>query len=63
MKLWLIEKTKNLDYYENIDAVVAADTEEDAKALYKGWTEKQNIRVTYLGEARERMPAGVVCGG
>lgn len=61
MKLWLLTKRKNIDYYESCKVVIAAETEELAKHVYKDWNDSQKIAVAYLGEARDGMPAGVVC--
>lgn len=63
MKLWLMTKRKSIEYYEPINVVIAAESEKHAKEVYKGWSDRQDVTLAYLGEARDRMPAGVVSDG
>lgn len=69
MKLWLISQTVNRDYDTYDSAVVAAETEDDARLIvphgqgYKGqrsWADPEDIIVEHIGEAIIGTPAGVV---
>ncbi len=73
MKLWLISQGVNNSYDTYDAAVVCAATEDEARHtcpgpgaissignLWIGWCDPEYVRVEYLGEARDRMPAGVV---
>ena len=77
MKLWLISQTVNRGYDKYDSAVVAAETESAARKTHPDdgphsfgddpdlcgidWADAKDVRVEYLGEAREGYPAGVVC--
>jgi len=75
MKLFLISQSENNDYDTYDSAVVAADTEEIAKAMDpssgepklfgEGWNDwcksLDGVKVQYLGEAVEGTIQGVIC--
>lgn len=74
MKLWLISQNVNNNYDAYDSAVVAAETEIDAKHIHPDggnfqfskrtwcWVEHPNqISVKYLGEADASIGRGVVC--
>ncbi len=77
MKLWLISQTKNLGYDKYDSAVVAAETEDDARATYPDeyqgdgwpatvgewscWALPEFVKAAYLGEAKPDTKAGVIC--
>lgn len=73
MKLWLISQTEN-DGYDTYDsAVVAAESEEDARSIHPGrsewgerhgdtWASKpENVKAELIGEAKPGLAAGVWC--
>ena len=69
MKLWLNIPKKRMDYDQYDSCVVAAETEEAARATHPSggtwgnrfWVDSPDkVTTEYLGEAREGMPAGVV---
>ena len=67
MKLWKISQHANIDWDTYDSAIVAADTEEDARNTlpgnkYKGrsWTEPENVTVELIGEAVNGIHAGVI---
>lgn len=75
MKLWLISQNKNNDYDTYSDAVVAADTKEEARMThpigepwdgkadsnYSSWCAAEFVSVEYLGEAKDGTEKGVIC--
>lgn len=76
MNLYLISQGINDDYDTYSDAVVAADTAEDAAAIHpngrdklvpgfkdnRTWTSNINeVSVKLIGHALEGTPAGVIC--
>ncbi len=77
MKLFLISQTENEGYDTYSDAVVCAESEEDAKKIhpsdykdeevteeeekYGTWTTLSNVDAEYIGEAKEGSERGVVC--
>jgi hypothetical protein len=75
MKLWLVWQTVNNEYDTFSDAVVAAETEDQAKHTHpssgpnwdgqdEGWSSWcgiENVQVKYLGEAAEGQMAEVIC--
>jgi len=75
MKLWIIEQSKNAGYDTYSDAVVAAETEEEARVIqpdgqplranedwaYSTWAKPEFVSVRYIGEAAESISKGVVC--
>ena len=70
MKLWLISQDENDDYGTYDSAVVAAETEDQAKAIspsegwpypLSGWTTVDNVQCEYVGEAKEGTTAGEIC--
>ncbi len=75
MKLWLISQTENNNYDTFDSAVVAADTEEEAKAVppnvpfndnppkwdeYVWASSPAKVTAEYIGEAKPGTPAGTV---
>lgn len=77
MKLWLITQDINNGYDTYDSAVVAAGTEDQAKAIHpsgdnkdwshygRGWFKSwcknpKQVQATYLGDAAEGQPLGVV---
>lgn len=69
MKLWLIWQTENNDYDTYDAAVVAAETEEDARKtppcdypdFDNEWAPSPNkVKVELIGEARPNTEAGVI---
>lgn len=67
MKLWFISQpNENVDYDTYDSAVVAAETEEEAKVIQpsrfgSGWCAPEDVAVEYLGEAKEGTVKGVIC--
>jgi hypothetical protein len=73
MKLWHIWQHKATGYDTYSDAVVAAETEEEARLInprgeweteprYASWaTDPKDVQVKYLGEATEGIEKGVIC--
>ena len=77
MKLWLISQTVNNGWDTYSDAVVAAETEEDARCIhpagppytvtieeeecYGCWAEFDDIAARHIGDAVEGTEAGVIC--
>ena len=77
MKLWYISQDVNDDYDTYDSAVVAAETEEQARLTHpsgyekdwngiekqhSGWCDAVHVTVRYIGEAAvEGVSAGVVC--
>ena len=75
MKLFLISQSENDDYDTYDSAVVAAETEEIAKAMspadgkpmvfgarYSSWCKSlEDVEVQYLGEAVEGTEPGIIC--
>jgi hypothetical protein len=70
VKLWVISQDVN-DGYDTYDsAVVAAETEDEARGIYPGgsllswvvrdWTTPENVTVRYIGEAAADVVPGVV---
>ena len=70
MKLWLISQSVNNDYDTYDAAVVAAETEEEAKKIHpcgrqddcseRTWADPKNVKAKLIGEAVEGTKAGVV---
>lgn len=76
MKLWLISQTINTDYDTYDSAVVAAETEEEARRTYpsgspdKGWPDKlgmfpdwalpADVTAVEIGTAKEGTKPGVI---
>lgn len=69
MKLWKISQDEN-DGYDTFDsAVVAAETESDARDTLPAdwarpgdsWAKPEGVKVEYLGEAKDGTAAGVIC--
>ena len=75
MKLWKISQSVNTGYDTFDSAVVAADTEEQAKRMYPSdgsditvsdcawsWTsDPNNVECEYIGEAKVGLREGVIC--
>jgi len=75
MKLWLISQSKHNDYDTYDSAVVAAETEEEARWIhpsndewdgksdhhYDCWASVEFVKAEYLGEAKEGTKKGVIC--
>ena len=75
MKLYLIWQEVNNDYDTYDSAVVAALDEEDARSInpqsinfddwefidYNTWTERENVKVEYIGEAADNIERSVIC--
>jgi hypothetical protein len=75
MKLWIIKQNMNNDYDTYSDAVVCADTEEEARLIHPNgyddwdgtdntfstWCGYKDVVVEYIGEAKEGLKKGVVC--
>jgi len=74
MKLWLISQDKNNDWGTYDSAVVAAETELDAKKMhpngcrevndtgdkYRDWTTLSNVNAVCIGESFDNCPR-VIC--
>ncbi len=70
MKLWLISQDENRDYDTYDSAVVAAETEEEARSIHPGeygeggkeyWVARPDqVKVTLLGEAISGTDAGII---
>ena len=76
MKLFLISQDKNNGYDTYESAVVCAHDENNAKTIhpyksisapvtnslneYSTWTELDNVKVKYIGEAAEGLERGVI---
>jgi hypothetical protein len=73
MNLYLIEQEANNAYDTYDSAVVAADTEEEARNIHPGgkwpqagsrnwtWTGPENVKVRLIGIAASDVERGVVC--
>jgi len=84
MKIYKIERTDKWSYDDYDSAVVAAESEDDARSIHPdveyevlcareqlengrqngdvhGWTLREYIKVTYLGEADSSIGRGVIC--
>lgn len=76
MKLFLISQSKNRDYDTYSEAVVCAETEEDAINMHPGgkpypwweggfpdttWCEPVHVEATYIGEASSEFDQCVIC--
>ena len=64
MKLWLIHQSKDNDYDTCDEAVVSAETEEEARAMHPEIGDRvkvEDIRCEYLGEAKEGTQKEVIC--
>jgi hypothetical protein len=71
MKLWKISQNVNNDYDTFDSAVVAAETEdearnttpcfEDEEDIEREWASPEDVEVEYLGEAKEGTSAGIIC--
>lgn len=72
MNLYLISQTENNDYDTYDSAVVAAETEGQArnthprgvwpKGMNYSWTTPENVAAKLIGVAVEGTPAGVILG-
>lgn len=74
MKLYKISQNINKDYDTYSDAVVCAKNEEEARLIHPSgenwdgienrwsdWTDAENVKVEYIGEASEVLLKGVIC--
>jgi hypothetical protein len=69
MKLYLIYRTDEYGYDEYDEAVVCAESEEEARNIHpregcsslEGWIEPKDVKVSYLGEAEKGWEKGVIC--
>ena len=75
MKLWLISQSKNNSYDTYDSAVVAADTETEARLIHPGddewdgksdgiydsWVDATEVSACLIGEAIEGQKPGVIC--
>lgn len=74
MKLWFISQTKNNDYDTYDSAVVAAESEADAKMIHPSngrdirtenfptWvSDPADVQCEYIGEAKDGTQKGVIC--
>ena len=72
MKLFHISQDVNNGYDTYSDAVVAAETEDEARKIHPSgedvdkdydftWTTPDNVQVSYLGEAAPNISKGVIC--
>lgn len=67
MKLWIISQAHNWAYETYDSAVVAAETEEDARRCAPElgmdcWAEPQHVKAQLIGEAIEGTEAGWLLG-
>lgn len=71
MKLWLISQEVNNDYDTYSDAVVCAETKEEARNIHPSgcelvddnysWCSPKDVKVSYIGTAKEGTKKGVIC--
>lgn len=76
MKLFKIYQNVNNGYDTYSDAIVCAETAEDAQRIhpsdyveetteepadYDSWAPLSKVQVEYIGDARDGLPRGVVC--
>lgn len=74
MKLWKISQNVNDDYDTYDSAVVAAENVEEARMIHPGaskwdgkqekygsWCASEEVKVAYIGEAKEGTKKGVIC--
>ena len=75
MKLYRIWQEVNNNYDTYDSAVVAAQDEEDARSInpssinfddlkfkdYSTWTERENVKVEYIGEAADNIERSIIC--
>ena len=74
MKLWLISQEKNMEYDTYDSAVVAAETEAEARLIhpnghdwdgkataYDSWTASEFVKVEYIGVAKDGTKSGPIC--
>lgn len=70
MKLYEIHQSVNNSYDTYDSAIVCAENEEEAKAIHPSgidscslncWCGIKDIKVDYIGEAKEGLQKGVVC--
>ena len=69
MKLWLLTQKVNLGYDTYDSAVVAAETQKEAREMeigsaggyYGTWALPKDVSAEYLGEARDGHPGGIIC--
>ena len=66
MNLYLIARIGTTGYDEYDSAVVAANTAKEAQHTHpseygSGWVHPDQVKVTYLGAAKTRLKAGVIC--
>ena len=68
MKLYLISQDVNNDYDTYDSAVVAAESEEEARRIVPGgeylglWVIPEHVKVVFIGEAAPGIGSGVVLG-
>ena len=72
MKLWFIKRPESEVDYDTFDsAIVAAETEEEAKTInpcsrgwgyrYTAWTKSpENVTATYIGMAKDGTERGII---
>lgn len=72
MKLFKISQTTNNQWDTYSDAIVAAETEEEARNIHpdepiepgkwdlSSWTLPENVTVEYIGEAKEGTIPGII---
>jgi len=76
MKIYHISQCENTDYDTYSDAVVCAESEDEARNMHPmdgrplecfmhsedmyGWTKKENVQVNYIGEAKEGLKKGLI---
>ncbi len=67
--MWKISQNFNDDYGTYDSAIVAAETEEDARntdmeeehsKFYNVWAAPEHVEVEYIGEAKEGTEAGII---
>lgn len=74
MKLWRISQDVNNDYDTFDSAVVAAETEAEARLIHPGdyewdgkaeeyssWASAEKVKVSYVGIAKKGTKRGVIC--
>ncbi len=68
MKLWLISQNHNMDYDTYDSAVIACETEQEAKSwpvgdtgTFGSWALPEFVSVKYIGEAAPGTERGEIC--
>lgn len=73
MKLYLISQNVNTGYDTYSDAVVCANSEQEARLIhpdgyskvkadsYDPWCDASDVKVEYIGEADKSIKEGVIC--